>query len=96
MIVCELEEQIGAAKLKTWNFAFTCLNHQVVFAESICMYEAFTTWVAVVQVNLNGGPADYAIGTSTTPEGPFKFVHAIDVGEYCESSCISEFHTIFC
>eukprot|EP00041_Stephanoeca_diplocostata_P006460 m.85945 g.85945 ORF g.85945 m.85945 type:complete len:515 (+) comp16372_c0_seq2:119-1663(+) len=35
----------------------------------------------VLWVNLNGGPADYAIGTSTTPEGPFKFVHAIDAGQ---------------
>lgn len=30
--------------------------------------------------NLNSGPADYAVGTSTSPEGPFTFVHAIGVG----------------
>lgn len=34
----------------------------------------------VMWVNLNHGPAPYGIGTSKSPEGPFKFVHAIDVG----------------
>ena len=28
----------------------------------------------VMWVNLNGGKADYAVGTSSDPEGPFKFV----------------------
>ena len=27
----------------------------------------------VLWVNLNGGKADYAVGTSSTPEGPFVF-----------------------
>ena len=38
------------------------------------------TKLYILWVNLNGGPANFAIGTSATPEGPFKFVHAIDVG----------------
>ena len=31
------------------------------------------TKLYVLWVNLNGGKADYAVGTSTIPEGPFKF-----------------------
>ena len=29
----------------------------------------------VLWVNLNGGKADYAVGTSASPEGPFKFTN---------------------
>jgi hypothetical protein len=29
----------------------------------------------VLWVNLNGGKADYAVGTSSSPEGPFKFTN---------------------
>jgi len=38
------------------------------------------TQLYVLWVNLNGGPADYAVGTSAHPEGPFQFVNAVDVG----------------
>lgn len=33
------------------------------------------TKLYVMWVNLNGGGADYAVGTSSTPDGPFTFVH---------------------
>jgi len=29
---------------------------------------------------MNNGPADYAVGTSKSPEGPFTYVHGIYIG----------------
>lgn len=34
----------------------------------------------IMWANLNGGPADFAVGTSESPEGPFTYVHGINVG----------------
>eukprot|EP00656_Telonema_subtile_P013372 TRINITY_DN16795_c0_g1_i1.p1 TRINITY_DN16795_c0_g1~~TRINITY_DN16795_c0_g1_i1.p1 ORF type:complete len:403 (-),score=80.30 TRINITY_DN16795_c0_g1_i1:31-1239(-) len=35
----------------------------------------------VLWVNLNGGTADYAVGFSSSPEGPFKFSHLTNVSQ---------------
>jgi hypothetical protein len=38
------------------------------------------TKLYILWVNLNGGPADFAVGTSKTPEGPFTHVHNVNAG----------------
>ena len=38
------------------------------------------TQLYVMWANLNGCSADYAVGTSKTPDGPFSFVHSVKAG----------------
>ena len=53
------------ARDDTWPKA-TYFRVHVVYNKNTRLY--------VLWVNLNGGKADYAVGTSREPEGPFKFV----------------------
>ena len=47
--------------------------HNVYFRVHV-VYNKHTN-LYVLWVNLNGGKADYAVGTSSSPEGPFKFTN---------------------
>jgi len=38
------------------------------------------TKLYIMWANMNNGPADYAVGTSKSPEGPFTYVHGINIG----------------
>jgi len=60
------------ARDDTWPAADAYFRVHVVFNAKTSLY--------VLWVNTLNGPANYAVGTSPNPEGPFTFVQAVDLG----------------